>query len=201
LIGDSGWHIVRLTDGMLAILSEQNYSLFRTATSTARQAKVLEGFDEGTDPMEKHKAAQLLSTLWNMDLLKDPIKRQLMKEHYHLVLRQIRYEDTSGWYVQSEETFPFPDAETWFTPTLYVNNQVSWSPGTPQSIAVMSAHATGTSSYITVISGGWHALAAGYGATNGAVLRCKIDLEQKVKGGAWQISLWSNELTFRGWND
>ncbi|MDQ6630740.1 MAG: hypothetical protein M3Y82_03160, partial [Verrucomicrobiota bacterium] len=139
------------------------------------------------DAVEKEHDAQTLSDLWRADLLKGEIKGQLIEKYYHLVLRQIPTKDGyPSWDVRSSQTFPFPDVYTDFTPTLYLNNQVKWSPGESQTACAMTA----TNNPITSMSGGEF--------KNGDVLQCKIDLRQKVGGQSWQKSLWTEKITLQG---
>jgi hypothetical protein len=121
--------------------------------------------------------------------LKDEIKEQLTQEYYQLVLRQIPTGGYPSWDVRCNQTFPFPDVYTDFTPTLYLNDQVKWSPGHSQKACAMTA----TNDPITSMSGGEF--------KNGDVLQCKIVLSQTANGRSWQMSLQSNKIVLQGLKD
>jgi hypothetical protein len=193
LLADAGWHVVRLTDGSIAFVSQYGYELLLAAKSAELQTKVLRRFDLLKNSPEKNIAAQILSDLWFADFLGDQIKGQLAEEHYHLVLRQLPYDGYPSWDVRSVLTFPFPEVWTDFTPTLYVNNQVKWSPGQPQSSCAMNSTSNSFGNPITSMSGG--------GFRNGDVLQCKIDLRQMVNRRPWQMSLWTDKIELQGLKD
>jgi tetratricopeptide (TPR) repeat protein len=154
--------------GLLKYLPEQQEIICRDFCASKNQDK-----------------AQTLADLWREGFLKNEFKERLVQEHYQLVLRQISTSGgSSSWDVRCEQTFPFPDVWTEFTPTLYVNDEVKWAPGRSQTSRSMSV--TGGNP-ITSMSGGKF--------KNGDVLQYKIDLRQKPK---WQISLWTNKITLEG---
>jgi hypothetical protein len=155
-----------------------------------RQETFYKVFNQTKDQTEKETAAQTLSDLWRAGLLDNQIKEQLLRDHYQLVLRQIPSKDgVPSWIVYSSLTFPFPDVYTDFTPTLYSNDQIKWSPGKPQTSCAMTA----TNNPITSMTGGVF--------KNGDVLQCRIDLGQTIRGQSWQTSVWTSKLVLQGLKD
>lgn len=152
-----------------------------------RQEAIFATFNQSKDQAENDSNGQTLSFLWRAGLLNDEIKEQLMQKHYRIVLQQISSRDgVPSWVVHSSLTFPFPNVYTAFTPTLYLNDQVKWSPGEPQTLCAMNA----TNNPITSMTGGVF--------KNGDALQCKIDLSQTVNGKVWSNSLWSNKIVLQG---
>jgi hypothetical protein len=92
--------------------------------------------------------------------------------------------------VDCSQTFPFPDVYTAFTPTQYLNDQVSWAPGSPQKSCSMTV-----TNALTSMAGG--------AFKNGDIIQYKIELMQKDtdRGRSWQKSLWSNKIELRGLNN
>jgi hypothetical protein len=158
------------------------------AEDVKAQRKLYTEFSQVEVPDAKDRAARTLSELWQEGLLDDGIKDRLAQEHYHLVLRQITSSDGyPGWEVDCSQTFPFPDVYTTFTPTLYLNDQVNWSPGKPQRSWSMTV----TNDALWSQTGGVF--------KNGDVVQYKFDLNQtdRDRGRQWQISLWSNKITLQ----
>ena len=152
-----------------------------------RQEAISKEFNQTTTQAAKDNDAQILSDLWRAGLLKDEIKEQLVQEHYQFVLQQIPSKDgIPSWIVKCHQTFPFPNVYTAFTPTLFANNQVNWSPGESQTSCDMSA----TNVVIASMTGG--------DFKNEDVLQCKVDLSQTGNGQSWQKSLWSNKIVLQG---
>ena len=158
------------------------------AKDAEAQRKIYNEFRETQDPTVKDRDAHHLADLWHDGLLDDSIKDQLTHEYYHLVLRQIFTTDgTPCWEVRGEQAFPFPDVDTDFTPTQYVNDQIKWAPRESQLGCFMLVN----NNVITSQIGGVF--------KNGDVLQYKIELMQtdRERGRQWQISLWSNKLVLQ----
>jgi len=193
-----GW-ILTPDDRVRIEIVNPKYDIGRSWISSCRtpshkiaeqQEAIFKEFNQTNAQATKDNDAQILSDLWRAGLLKDEIKEQLVQEHYQLVLRQLPAGNgVPGWDVRTSQTFPFPNVYTAFTPTLFSNNQVKWSPGESQTSFAMSI----TNAVITSMTGGVF--------KNGDVLQCKIDLSQTVNGRSWQTSLKSNKITLQGLKD
>ncbi len=158
------------------------------AEDAEAQHKMYNEYRQSLDQAVKDRDAHTLSNLWHDGLLDDGIKDQLVQEHYQLVLQQMFSSGgVPGWEVHCSQTFPFPDVNTAFTPTLYLNNRINWSPGTSQITCSMTV----TNDPITSQTGGVF--------KNRDVIQYKIDLTQtdRDRGRQWQISLWSNKITLQ----
>jgi len=156
-----------------------------------QQEGIFKEFNDTAIQAERSHDAKILSDLWRADLLKDEIKDQLALDHYHVLLRQIVSPNgVPAVVVDCSQTFPFPDVYTAFTPTQYLNDQVSWAPGSPQKSCSMTVTNTLTSM-------------AGGAFKNGDIIQYKIELMQKDtdRGRSWQKSLWSNKIELRGLNN
>src|SRR5579863_2616551 len=122
LIDDAGLRVLELTNDTLVILTPQNYELFLTAASGARQEAAVKDFDTETNAQKKQETAGILSNLWQAGFLEDATKKKLLEEHYRLVLDEIQLgPEVSEIRVQCDPTFPFPEVFADYTPTLYVN--------------------------------------------------------------------------------
>jgi hypothetical protein len=148
----------------------------------------------------RERDAYVLSELWRLGLLRPEIIASLLQDHYHVVALQVFGEaGAPNQVVRCEQTFPFPDVWCEFTPTLFVNHQVRWNPGTPQRAHALSLN----NSTLTSFTGG--ALA------DGDLVRWRIDLhftppaprptgpEGETPGATRgrTISLWSNPLRWQ----
>jgi hypothetical protein len=156
------------------------------------QRKIYMEFSQTENPALRDQDARRLSNLWHDGSLDDGIKDRLAHDHYHLVLQQLPSSDgIPCWEVHCSQTFPFPDVSTDFTPTQYVNEQVTWAPGTSQSSCSMA------------VIGGPITSQTGGALKNGDVVQYKIDLTQidRDRGRQWQISLWSNRITLQKLKD
>jgi hypothetical protein len=202
LLGTAELHLLRLTDNTVAFLSQHNSDLLQAATSPAKQEALVKQFDEQQNAARKQAAGVVLSELWRAGFLADFLKTQLLQEHYHLVLLPDPLDKgISGWKLQCQPTFPFPDLFAEFTPTLSVDNQIKWAPGSPQTVIAMTVPQKGSNHSIATMGGGWPGLAMNFGITPGVVLKCKVDFGQKIQGRPWQATLWSHEIKFEGPND
>ena len=193
--GDAGGHIAFRANGeidhcfingkyILMPITPSRY----VAKDAEAQRKIYNEFRETQDPTVKDRDAHHLSNLWHDGLLDDDIKNQLAQEYYHLELRQIFTTDgTPCWEVRGEQAFLFPDVDTEFTPTQYVNNQIKWAPQESQLGCFMSVNNTVITSQVGGV------------LQNGDVLQYKIELTQtdQKSGRQWQISLWSNKLVLQ----
>ena len=189
LLRDAGWRVEQLADGKIIFLSPSDHELLLAAKSPPLQEKLAQKFDQAEDSADKQHSAHNLSRLWRTGFLADQTKRQLVERHYRLVLRQLPKEWPS-WEVRIEPLFPFPHVWTDFTPTLYQNGRVKWSPGRPQTSRAMDDAGKPSGDPIASMGGGEF--------RNGDVLQCKIDLAQKVDGQPWQITLWTDKVVLQG---
>ena len=193
-----GWILVPDDRARVEIVSS-NYDISRIWVNGCRtpsrkvveqQEEIFKGFRQTKDPVEKDRNAQTLSDIWGAGLLSDEIRDQLVQDYFQLVLRQISPSyGVPSWIVHSSQNFPFPDIYTAFTPILYSNDQVKWSPGDPQSSCAMTA----TNNPIASMSGGVF--------KNGDILQCRVELRQTVNGRAWRKTLWSNKIVLQGLKD
>ena len=164
------------------------------------QEGLLEEFGKSSNEPFRQRSAYLLSELWRDGLLKEKIREQLVRENYHVVLFQIpgNY-NAPNFEVRGQQTFPFPEIWTEFTPALYRNDKVEWSPNQPQKAHAMSQNNSTLTSRI------------GGEIKNGDVLQYRIDIEQmdRSEGSAassattnhlrrWRMSLWTNKLVVQG---
>ncbi len=167
-------------------------ALLELDTYAAEQDGLLDEFCRTSVQAFKDRSAYLLSELWRAGMLKDEIKQQLVRDHYRMVLFQVYGNDGApNVVVRGFQTFPFPDVWTEFTPTLYRNGQVEWSPGKAQKAHVMSIN----NSTITSQIGG--------ALNHGDVLQYRIVLRQSGDATVgqmrpWEVSVWSNRLLVQG---
>ncbi len=197
--GDARRHIALRANGEIDHCSINGKNLLipitpsrYVAKNADAQRKIYNEFRETHDPTVKDQDARQLSGFWHDGLLDDSIKDQLAQEYYHLELRQIFTTDgTPYWEIRSEQAFPFPDVDTDFIPTQYVNHQIKWSP----SNSVGDYSMTWTKWPILSQSGGVF--------RNGDIVQFKFDLIQtdRERGRQWQISLWSNKLALQKLRD
>lgn len=145
------------------------------------QATLYDAFSQATNKNERERLAQKLSGMWRDSTLRDEVKEKLAQEQFHVVMRQLPGRDYPSWEANADFSFPFPDIWTDFTPTLYVNGEVRWAPGSPQLSRSMSVSG---STPLTSMSGGTF--------KNGDELQCKIVLRQAKK---WETTLWTNKIT------
>ena len=140
------------------------------------------------NPALKAKASYILSELWRDGVLNDSIKDTLVDHYYKVTLLQVygNYQ-APNFVVQCQQSFPFPDTWTEFTPILYKNGEVEWAPPTPQRAHAMSQN----SSVITSRIGGL--------VNNGDVLYYMIKIRQNTpQGKNWEKMVKTNEIVAHG---
>jgi hypothetical protein len=148
------------------------------------QTDILSEYEKSKDEDVRARDAFILSSLWKEDLLKSEIKDYLVDKYYRLALIQ-SYGNYSvpNWQVQSQQSFPFPSVWVGFTPTLYKNGEVSWSPDQPQKEHAMSLN----SSIVTSQTGGVF--------QDGDAIYYTIKIEQKKDNEVvWEKTIKTNQV-------